>query len=243
MTRHERIDHEPVDPAAGARHPDDDALQDLVDGRLPAPARAAADAHLAACAACTARVRRLRRLLALAAGLPRELAPPRDGWPALRLTLAARAARPALGASGSRLAAVLAAVALLIAAIVSWDAWRDAARMPDGASIASDRVAAATPSADDTLTVGGAGFPGVERDYAHAAAELAAQLAATRSQLRPDVAASVDRSLATIDSALAEARAALRADPSDPELARYVVASYEQKLDLLRRSTVISSGD
>ena len=230
MTHH-TTSHEPP-------HLADDVVHDVADGRLAADAAASAERHVAACASCAARVARVRRLLAAAAALPSELAPPADGWPALRATLGERDGIIVVREAPTRVArlsglpqrALLVAATLLLA-VAAWSLGRGA--RPD----ATPAVAAGEGAAP------AAAFAVVERDYARAAAELSAELAATRHELPPTVAASLDRSLATVDDALAEARAALRDDPANPELARFVTASYERKLDLLRRSTVIGSGD
>ena len=218
-------------------HLADDVVHDVADGRLAADDAATAERHLAACAACAGRVERVRRLLAAAAALPAELAPPADGWAALRATLAerdgivVREAPPRVArALGMPRRALLVAATLLVA-VAAWSLGRGA-RPDDAPAVAAGGSAAPA-----------AAFAVVERDYARAAAELSAELAATRHELPPAVAASLDRSLATVDDALAEARAALREDPANPEIARFVTASYERKLDLLRRSTVIGSGD
>ena len=50
-----------------------------------------------------------------------------------------------------------------------------------------------------------------------------------------------ERSLATIDSAIAEARAALAADPANEALVRNLSAHYERKVELLHRATELSS--
>ena len=249
-------DAQPGDAHPGDAHPADGTLHDLVDGTLPPAARSATDAHVAACAACAARLARLHRLMEAVAGMPRELTPPRDGWPALRAALAAypstalrprrarmaqRAAPWATLTNRARVIAFAAAASLLLA-VTMWGV-RRAPWDARGTINRSDSVARAAAGAEPVPVASPATFAAVERDYARAAAELTAELAATRDRLPPSAATSVDRSLATIDGALAEALAALRQDPTNPELTRYVAASYEQKLDLLRRSASIVSGD
>jgi hypothetical protein len=225
-------------------HLPDALLHDLADGLPREEDRAAADRHLRDCVACAARLARLQRLLRLAGELPAAVMPAHDGWPSLRARLAAGAspATPlalyeARGAGvWPRRVARLAAALLLVAAGV-WGV----TRLPSGAS--GDAGPLATPGAARAGDPAAVAFAGVERDYARAAADLTAQLAATRDRLPPTVAASVDRSLATIDDALAEARAALDADPGNAEIAHFVTVGYERKLDLLRRTTALSSGD
>jgi len=251
MTPHPSHDDQP-----GDAHPADGTLHDLVDGTLPPAARAAVNAHLAACTGCAARLARLHRLMEAVAGMPRELTPPRDGWPEVRAALAVsssaapgprrervarRVAPRATLANRARFLALAAAASLLLA-VITWGV-RRAPWDARGTAHPSDSVARAVAGAEPVPVAAHTTFAAVERDYARAAAELTAELAATRDRLPPSAATSVDRSLATIDGALAEALAALRQDPTNPELTRYVAASYEQKLDLLRRSTSIVSGD
>lgn len=209
-------------------HPREELFHDLVDGRLDADDRVSLERHLAACDACTARIARLRALLAATSALPRELAPERDAWPVLRATLAERATTPVRSGRARWIRTSLAAAAVLLVTVAGWSALR---RIPPTAMTPEAPLAAAPTYLD------------VERDYAHAAAELTAQLEATRGRLSPAAIATVERSLATIDAALAESRAALAADPSNSEVARFVAASYERKLAVLRRSAELSSGD
>jgi hypothetical protein len=81
----------------------------------------------------------------------------------------------------------------------------------------------------------------VEGDYARAASDLRAALDARRGTLRPETIAQVERSLAIIDAAIAEARAALLRDPANQLLAEMLAAGYGRKLDLLRRATELPS--
>jgi CHASE3 domain sensor protein len=62
-----------------------------------------------------------------------------------------------------------------------------------------------------------------------------------RNQLSPETIRTVDRSLAVVDSAIAEARAALMSDPNNQMLIDLLSASYQRKLDLLRRTSELGS--
>ena len=71
--------------------------------------------------------------------------------------------------------------------------------------------------------------------------ELPRTLDSQRATLAPYTVRVVERSLATIDSAIAEARAALAADPANEALVRILSAHYERKVELLQRATELSS--
>jgi hypothetical protein len=76
--------------------------------------------------------------------------------------------------------------------------------------------------------------------YERAAADLAALLAERRATLRPATIAVIERSLRQIDDALADVRAALERDPGSATLTDLARRLYDQKLDLLKRSTAPS---
>jgi hypothetical protein len=59
--------------------------------------------------------------------------------------------------------------------------------------------------------------------------------------LSPATVRVVERSLATIDTAIAEARAALASDPANRSLVEILSANYERKVELLQRATELSS--
>jgi hypothetical protein len=80
----------------------------------------------------------------------------------------------------------------------------------------------------------------LESDYEVASAELSRLLDGARQQLPPATAASLERNLSAIDSALAEVRRALAADPGNVTLEQLVLSAWRQKVRLLRRAT--SSG-
>ena len=86
-----------------------------------------------------------------------------------------------------------------------------------------------------------ASFRATEGEYARTIGELRAAFDAQRSQLSPETVRTVERSLAVVDSAIAEARDALIADPNNRTLVDLLSATYQRKLDLLRRTSELSS--
>lgn len=81
-----------------------------------------------------------------------------------------------------------------------------------------------------------AAFVETERTYLASVAEVQSLLDAQRDVLAPATIETVDRALATIDAAIAEARAALLHDPANRAIAELLETNYRQKLDLLRRT-------
>jgi anti-sigma factor RsiW len=214
----------PTGDATDASHPTAEALDDFLDGVLPAGERDAVSAHLAACAACDAEMRALRALLRRASALPRAVDPPPELWAAVQARLVPQAAGTTTGGR-PRPAWTLAAAAVLLLIAGSTFATR-AARSPlDGPGVAASPVASAAVVAR------------AEAEYVRAAAELRAALDAQRAELSPAAVATVEQSLRVVDEAIVEARTALARDPENATIAAVLSANHVQKLDLLRRAT------
>jgi hypothetical protein len=75
--------------------------------------------------------------------------------------------------------------------------------------------------------------------YDEAVAELEAILATGRQVLAPGTILVLEESLAEIDEAIEDARAALQADPASPALNRALTNSMRKKLDVLRHAAGI----
>ena len=180
------------------------------------PAEAAAfEEHLSSCAACTAMLEAAEPAPDVGM-LARSLPPEGDLWPAIHARLRPRGTRGRLVVPGW----LLAAAAVLLVAVSS------------GVTLllvrsGSRAVAPVTATALAPLEV----------QYAGAAAELSAALEQSRTRLSPETLRIIERNLAVIDSALAESRRALSADPGNAALERLVIAAWQQKMDFLRRAT------
>ncbi|MBI3792433.1 MAG: hypothetical protein HY275_16350 [Gemmatimonadetes bacterium] len=96
--------------------------------------------------------------------------------------------------------------------------------------------ATGAPRGAATATAATAQFASYER----AAGDLATLLASQRATLRPETIAVIERSLARIDEAIADVRTALARDPANAALADAARRLYEQKLDVLKRSTALA---
>jgi hypothetical protein len=198
-----------------------DQISELAESSEPK-----AQSHLAECAECRETLRRVRDLIAAAHALPRDIAPPPEVWDALQLRVATRSrgrARSKWWVGGWVAAA--AAIVLLVGSAVLMP---PAANKMKGAKPPA-AAAAATPA-----------MFAAEQNYVRTVAELRATLDQQRATLSPATIRVLERSLATIDTAIAEARAALASDPANQTLVEILSANYEHKLELLQRATQLS---
>lgn len=207
-------------------------LNDFADARLDNGARHAAMAHLAACDECEAALATLSATTRAARELPSWIEPPAEVWASVRESIERQKVAPITRSSPAwwatpRRLAVAAAVLVLASSGVTALVMQRAGAPPD-----SDIVRA--PVAGMMLPVG---WQAAERGYLASVGELHALLQEQRGTLAPATIASVERSLATIDMAIAEARAALLTDPANAALADLLASNYRQKVELLRRAT------
>lgn len=209
-----------------------DTLNDLVDERLETPARHAASTHIASCADCQKALDALEATTRAARTLPDSIDPPAEVWASIRESIEqgkvatlGRTAAPAWWATPRRLA--VAAVALVLASAGLTALVMQQARMGTVEAVS----AAARPT---MLPVA---WQSAERGYIASVDELYALLEEQRGTLAPSTIASVERSLATIDMAIAEARGALLDDPANTALGDLLASNYRQKVELLRRAT------
>lgn len=189
-------------------------LDARADGTLPAGELATVERHLAECAACRREAEALMALLADARALPRELTPGRDLWGGIEGRLAPRAPSTVRSIPPRRWRPLLLAAA--IATVLLGGAALLLLRPPARPSVAFTREQAR---------------------YLAASTDLARALARDPGHLAPETQAVVGRSLSVVDQAIAEAEAALRADPRNPGLEQMLLARYAQRLELLQRAT------
>ncbi len=197
---------------------------------------------------------KLQELLDATARLPREVEPSRDAWPAIRTRIEAQRVRsiaPAqervtVPAQRTRwlMAAAAAAVVVLAtgltlvtrqgtepAASVAGPA-APAAPLPSGGPESSGAAVAVSASAANASNPA---LAAALDEYREASRELEAEVAAHAAALSPNTREVVRRSLATIDTAIADLRAALGADPRDVAAGQALSLVYERKLDFLKR--------
>ncbi|HJR68291.1 MAG TPA: hypothetical protein VJ802_17810 [Gemmatimonadaceae bacterium] len=209
-------------------HLDDQTLSDMLDDGLDAAARTRGEEHLATCDACFARHQRLRVLVAHAGSLPRMMPAPAGEWQQIRARLHTGGSRASATPWWTRRSALLAAGLALVIASSGVTALVVGGRrdVPSPTAAVPSTTAALTPR-----------LAALEYEYTTVTRDLERQLAERKHTLAPETVAAVERSLRTIETAIAEARAALARDPGSETLARLLVAGHDQKVELLRHAT------
>lgn len=203
---------------------------------------AAKERHVADCESCRAALSRVRELVAAAHALPREVAPPLEVWDAVRTRVASEArTRATLASPASRAMrwwhnGWLATAAVIVLVLGTATFMTLASR---GRSAKAKAMQVAAPPASLTSPV----LYAVDKNYVATIRELRATLDSQRSTLAPSTVRTVEHSLSVIDAAIAEARAALAADPANQYLVDILAAHYERQVDLLQRATELSSSN
>jgi hypothetical protein len=217
-----------------------DRLSEYLDGELDAADRAALEQHIAACDVCTATLVELRAVIAAAAAAPRDVPPVTDLWTgiAARIGAAETTLRP-IGAPRRYTfsAAQLAAAAVLLVAISGTAVWQIARTEHGTAAFAGTIVhAAGAPPQSGRLVDAAPAATAPDPELDRAIADVERVLQEQRDRLDPATVEVLERSMASIDDAIREARAALAADPGNEWLHRQLDSTMRKKLDVLRRA-------
>jgi anti-sigma factor RsiW len=219
-----------------------DRLSEYLDGDLAPGERAALEVHLADCATCRATVDDLRRVVTRAHALVDQPVGS-DLWPGIAARIGA-AGTPVVDLASRRprrrfslsLPQLAAAAVLLIAATAG------------GTFLALRTGPERTPAAPDRGAITGSGARAIpaglpdkaQVSYDAAVHDLERALDAGRSRLAPKTVLVLEKNLARIDAAIAEARAALKADPANVYLNTHLANTMQQKLELLRRAAALA---
>ncbi len=206
-----------------------DQLSAYLDGELDPIVAAQVEAHLAACRECQAVLIDLRLIVA-AAPAYRGTEPGRDSWPAIRAAIEAdrmvtfpATARPAPGFRWRHL--VAAGLVMAAAGLAGGWYWFGGQRE------VVQQAAVSQPGAG--ALAGGL----TSAAYDSAVAELQRVLATNRGRLDTATVRSVEQSLALIDRAIGEARAAIQRDTANEYLNGQIAANLKKKLSVLRLAT------
>jgi len=227
-----------------------DRLSEYLDDELEPDERAALEAHLRQCVACGAVLADLKRIVTRARGLEDRL-PERDLWPGIAarigvgsgevpaVDLAAERARRRWSFSLPQL--IAAGIALM--ALSGGTAWL---LHPTAAPSMATREPAGTPPVIPVGSVPVAGSA-AERSrvtgqrYAAAVADLERVLEQGRGRLDTTTVKVIERNLATIDSAIAQAQRAVAADSANVYLNSHLAETMQRKLELLRQAAALVS--
>jgi hypothetical protein len=179
----------------------------------------------------------LRALARQTAALPREIEPPTDAWNRIRDEIeSGHAAAHNAPLSATRWwqhpQFLMAAGITLVAATSYITAVVVSRRANEGAAMTASANA---PSRPGTASL--AQFTAIENNYIETANRFTQILDSQQNDLAPGTVAKLKESVRVIDTAILEARRALAADPSNKALMEMLMASYSQKVDLLKRTT------
>ena len=201
-------------------------ISEIAETRTP---RAAGREHLDACAECRATLERVQRLLDSARSLPREVAPPPEVWNALQARVKSA---PRLTPARSRWwnVALLAAAAGIVFFVGAALLLPPSVGKGKGAIVQSPVASHLSPA-----------VLAVAQNYEPTLADLRRTLDEQRATLSPATLQVIEKAVATCDTAIAEARAALASDPANQALLQILSAQFEHKVELLQRATQLSS--
>lgn len=176
----------------------------------------------------------LRDLQRRTAALPREIAPPESAWDRIaeeiqRDSRDAKARRTNI--FWQRPVFLAAAGLVLVAASSITTALVVNAR---NESAPSRTATLQVPAASSPATL--AEFTARENDYIATVNALSETIESAHVELAPGTIEKLKESIHIIDDAIIEARRALAADPSNKTLIEILSTSYDQKVDLLRRT-------
>jgi anti-sigma factor RsiW len=226
-------------------------LSEYLDNELAPAERAALDAHLRECPACRATLDELRAVTARAHALA-DRTPVNDLWPGIAAAigsdispLAARRRREPGTRRFSFSMPQLAAAAVLLMAVSGGAVWtlRNAAPTRPAAVAAAPARVPSGPSASSPIrpTEFTTVRPTAEQSYDAAVADLEQVLREGRGRLDDRTLLIVEKNLATIDSAVAQARRAVEQDPANAYLNSYLAHTMRRKIDLLRQVVALAS--
>ena len=223
-----------------------DRLSEYLDDELSPEDRDAVESHLAGCESCRATLDALRLVVERAGSLtPRP--PAADLWSGIAGRLDRPAAPPStvvpFGRREARRVAFtlpqLAAAAVVLAAVSATLGVRltRPAPAPPQSLAAARTPPTAVPEASAAIEVAPVSLG--DAQYDAAVSDLERALDKGRGRLDQTTIAIVEQNLTIIDHALAQAQAALKADPANSYLTSHLVETRRRKLDLLRRAAAL----
>ena len=218
-----------------------DRLSEYLDDELDQPQRQALEAHLAECADCTATLAELRRVVARAHALD-DRPPATDLWTGIATRIGV--STDDLSRRRERRRVSFTVPQLIAASIVLVAATAIVARYVVRGQPSNAPVATPAPAPAPTSTAQMASWPAradSSADVAVAQLRLALREGQRTGRLSPITARKIERSLAVIDTAIAEARRALELDPNSDYLNHHLADTMRQKLEFLREANRIAT--
>jgi len=213
-------------------------IQEMVDGTLGAIRRSELEQHLAQCEDCRALKADLERIRDAAASLP-QMRPPDGAWLqiAARLRQEGRIQETAEPPSRDRWSygwLAIAAALLLAASASLLVLFRSAGRAPAPAS-----AAASAPAGDQSVEAAQNAVDAAQQQFEKAIADLEKVARANTNALDPTTSAVIDKNLGIIDRAIAENRAAVKAEPGSVAARETLFEALRQKVSLLQDTVAL----
>jgi hypothetical protein len=214
-----------------------DRLSEYLDDELDAAQRAELEAHLTGCDACRATLADLRRVVDRARAMD-ERPPARDLWPGIAGRIGLSTDDLALRHTRRRISFTLPQLIAACVALIAVSAGT--------ARLVSNKTStpSTTASAPSGLTaVQAALWSKADSSADQELDELRLALAEGQrsGQLNPATVRKLERSLAVIDSAIAEAKRALALDPQSPYLNHHLADTMRRKLEFLREANRVAT--
>jgi hypothetical protein len=173
-------------------------------------------------------------LLAKAAQLPKDVAPPRDLWPAIAARIAKPVQPPAKPAFRWPLALAAGFLVASGSALLTWSLTRDAPQAP--------AVIAEAPGIDDGfMPVNYGPNSGLTAGELAARDALLGEFREALATLAPETREAITRNLAVMQAAADEIDAALAKDPASGMLKGMLAGTYKRELQLY--SAVVTARD
>jgi anti-sigma factor RsiW len=216
----------------------EEALVDLVDGRLDGAAQRNVERHLEACANCRAMVEDLRIIRSSAFMLDRR-EPKAATWQKIQAAVAAEPKPNVLDMSlgrrrfsGGVMVWLGAAAALILATVIGILPLMNREPAPHDDTAQAD---AAEP-AEVTVESVTAEFEAAEKHYQKAIEDLQTIANKDTGELDPQVASVLQKNLTVIDQAITESRAALQSQPSSSNAQNGLFDALRSKVALLQQT-------
>lgn len=220
-----------------------EAIQDLADGTLGPVRRAELQTHLDACEACRALAADLQKIRAAAPSL--AAAPPDHVWMQIAGRLRQEGRVVETRPSAGRSAALLALAATLLLAVggsLYLLMPREAAPVSSAASGSADAkpsAAEGNAAATDAVQSIADDLAQAEKHYQSAIAKLEEAARADNDAIDAETAAILAKNLEVIDQAIAESRAAVKAEPQSAPARDHLFGALRQKVLVLQETVAL----
>jgi anti-sigma factor RsiW len=214
-------------------------IQELVDGTLGAIRLADLEQHLEQCAGCRALKEDLEAVRDAAAALP-QMRPPDGAWFPIAGSLrqegrirGSAAPRPARRATYAWLG--IAAAIVLVAGLSVMMLLRSAptAPAPESPGTPAPQAAGAAKT-DETVVAAQTAVDAAQEQFEKAIADLEKVAKANSNALDPGTSTVIEKNLGIIDRAIAENRAAVKAEPASVAARETLFEALRQKVSLLQ---------